>query len=307
MFTKKYVLLAKKEVTYLTDASPTGTNAVEAFDVDFSPERIVKEKNVGTINLGSLPSYISSTLVNVTFKTYLKGPGSKGVTSVLGALLQSCSLSETLVESTSATYEFDETETASTTLYFYRDGLLTKVLGARGTFSLDLTAGEWGVVTWNMKGKYVASTATAIVEPTFEATDPVIVENSDFEMGSGSNVTGIETLTISQEGLEVFKDINNDQGFGKALVVDAIFNGTIDPLIEASNIVTWETALNASTTFAMNYVLGSAAGNTITITAPEVQVTDYSVADKSGLQILNMNLAFRTDSSGTSPITIVVT
>ena len=301
MFTKKYMLAGELEVTYKIDPSPAATDAIEAFDVNFKFNRINNEKNIGGVNLGSLPSWVSTRDVEVTFKTYIKTNGT--TSGMFGRMLQACAWAEA-----AGVYTFDTDPATgdSMTFWFYQDGLVTKVNGCRGTVNLNFPAGEFATAEWTFKGLYNQPTASAIVAPDWEAGSAFIVESSDFEMGSGANVNYIENFSIKQAGLESFMDINGAQGFGRSFVVDAIFTGSIDPEVTPANIVTWETAINASTTYALNYVLGAGVGNIITITAPAVQVTEGVLADKRGIQVMNLDLNFRTTEAGASPITITV-
>ena len=312
MIKQKYSLLAKSEDTYLTDPTPATGDAVEAWDVSFQPVVSNLDKNISYGSHGAKASYANIGTYEVTFKTYVKATGTVNTTeSMFGKLLQGCGFSSTYVDSTSYTYVYTTPASQEgVTLYFYRDGLRKEINGARGVFtSMKFIAGNLAEVEWRFIGKYVAPTATAIVAPTFEAGSAYIVESGDFEFGAANNIDGIETFTLSQAGLEMFGDINNAEGFGSAKIVDALFTGTVDPEVTTTDITTWHTAINASTTYAFNFVQGSAGstGNTITITGPAVQIMNIQEADRRGMVTANLDLAFRVTSGDSDPLKITIT
>jgi hypothetical protein len=60
----------------------------------------------------------------------------------------------------------------------------------------------------------------------------------------------------------------------------------------------------------MQFIQGvnGSAGEVITFTAPALQYTSLnSFAERNGLTVDEINFALRTDSSGTSPLTITIT
>ncbi|MBI3320361.1 MAG: hypothetical protein HYZ89_07245, partial [Candidatus Omnitrophica bacterium] len=152
---QRSIILAKEETTEGTDAAPTAAaNSLLAYDVQVSPmgERLARDPVRETLSPASI--LIGSRHYEVTFQTEVYHSGTVDVASRLGALLKACGMSETITALSDVTYKPLSSGLKSATIYVYRDGLLHKILGCRGTWELILQAGHPARINWRFLGKY---------------------------------------------------------------------------------------------------------------------------------------------------------
>src|SRR5512139_1458010 len=164
-YIRNTVLLAKLEPTYGSDPTPTGAaNAILVSDVTITP------LNANNVNRDLIRGYfggssqlVGTANVEVQFTVELAGSGTATTPPAWGPLLEACGFSKT-VQTASVDYTPISTFGASTaaTLYYYLDGVLHEVNGARGTFTMDMIVGERPVMRFRFLGKYVAPIATKI-------------------------------------------------------------------------------------------------------------------------------------------------
>jgi len=300
MLKRNYMLYVEKESSYKVDPTPTAADAVEAWDVEITPNRIVTERNQGSGVAGSRYAFVDSDYSTVKFKTYLAGNGTaaEATQPIVSKLLDSCGLVGAFADS-KWTHGFSTTQ-GSVTLWFYMDGIKYVINGARCTFALNMNAGELPYVEWTGIGLYTTETAVSMLTPTSWNSIPLVCASEDFELGSGTNISGIETFTLKQNGLQFFKDINNAQGFGKSFITDLDIEGTFNPELTTALQTQFEGAVVASTTYASHIVHGSGTGEVITITMPGLQIMDWKPSDSNGLLRADCSFKLRNTVDGSA-------
>jgi hypothetical protein len=138
LLTRKRLIVAKIESTYGTDPTPTGANAILVRNLEITPlEAETVNRDLVRPYLGASDQLLAQTRVSMTFEVEMAGSGTAGTAPAYGPLLKACGLSETVVVSTSVTYAPVSSSFSSVTLYMNVDGILHKITGARGTFTLS--------------------------------------------------------------------------------------------------------------------------------------------------------------------------
>lgn len=163
---KNMVLLAKQEVT--TGVDPVPTPAANAILVRAMTPQMLSAEFVERNNIRGYKGNFGSLVVGVhrefEFEVELAGSGAAGTAPKWAPLLMACGFSETLVASTTATYQPISTGDTTVTLYGYLDGLLFKMTAAKGTVSFDLNSKAIPVMKFKFIGEY--STPTDTTFPT---------------------------------------------------------------------------------------------------------------------------------------------
>ena len=188
MLDKRAVLLAKDEVTYNTDSVPVaGTDAVLVEDLAwaFANSRMY-QRNPVRASLGKLKPQYAGTLITVSGKAEIKGSGAAGTAPEIAPLLRAAGFTETVVASTSVTYKPSATQALmkSSSMYFYDDGLLLKITGARGKVSFDFSVGKAAMMMFEFTGHFVSITDVALPAATYDSTVPPILVNVPFTVGA---------------------------------------------------------------------------------------------------------------------------
>lgn len=290
MFTKKTVVYAKIESTSGTDSTPTAAaNAVQAFNASIEVKPDMKDRNSGMSDRSLHAEVRGKTVVEIKFSVELKGSGTAGTAPRWGALMKACDRLETVVSSTSVTYTPAATS-ETCTIWVNIDGILHKAAGCAGDAEIDLTAGEKGMINFTFSGIYVLPTDSVIESPTFDSTAPLIVRGCTYTFGSYAAI--IEKLVLKFGNKVVERsDFNKTEGVLAFIVTDRAPRGTMtcETVLRATTNADFWLYFNAGTTKALSEVLGSSAGNIVTVTAPICVLSAPKYGDRDGLRTFDVD------------------
>ena len=314
------VILAKIETTAGTDSTPTGgSNAILVSDVTINP---LQASNVdrGLVRgyFGGSDQLVGANSVECSFTVELAGSGTPTTAPAWGALLKACAMTET-VQTASVDYTPISTFAVSgtaVTIYYYLDGALHKLLGARGTFTLAMGVGERPVLRFRFIGKNGGLTAATNATPTLTAwRTPLAVTDTN----SGDILLGAVTYTAAtgvvaagtaytSRGLQL--DVGNNLVFQPLLGAETVeitqreVTGSLSLDLTAAQSVTFMTDVLANTTTALGFTHGTTAGNIIVLHAPVVQRLDPGVEDVNG-QVMQTYSVRLLPSAGNDELRIV--
>ena len=291
------ILLAKEETGgYGVDPTPTvAANALEARNVKVSYQGDLLERDNVRSNISPVSPVVGKRWVEVTFDVELKGSGTKGTAGRIGDLLEACSMAETASAGSSVTYVPTSSSQKSVTIYVYDNdtgsAVLHAITGAMGNFTIKLTAGQYGVLSFAFKGLYNAPSDVALTSaPTYETTAPPIVESAVFTLGLDEDLIAQEVnLDIGNE-IAMRDDISSANGIKGIVVANRKGKGSFNP--EATLIATYDfwTDWTGSAQKALSAVIGSASGNKCTITAPKVTIDNIADGDRE--RVLTRDIPF---------------
>ena len=302
---RKKMLLAKIETTYGVDATPTGAaNAILTKDLSINlMQGNTVERNVDRTTLGGDIAIHVAPYTTVSFSVELASSGTAGTAPAWGPLLQACGFSETLVALTTATYAPVSTGFKSATLYFHIDGLLHKLLGCRGTFTVSMDPGSLPYLNFTFTGIRAAPTDTALPTPTLTAfKTPLAVNKANTPTFSlhGFAAT-VEKFTFDFANEITYRNVVGDES---VMLVDRKPTGSVSLEEQALATKNFHSLTLDSTLGALQVVHGTTAGSIIQIDAPKVQLLSPTYADSNGVLMLNMNLSF-TPNAGDDELIIV--
>lgn len=308
---RKRTVLIKSEATYGTDSTPAGSDAVQVRNLEVTPvESDVLSRDLIRPYLGASPQLIANTRVQVTFEVEYAGSGTLGTAPRYGSLLKSCGFSETVVASTSVTYAPVSTSFSSVTIYYSTDGVRHKVTGARGTYTLNLTANQIPVINFTMTGNYVAPTDTADPTPTFTAqATPKIFNDTNttaFTLFSETDLP-LQSCQLDIGNEVVYRElVNSDK---EVTIVNRSGSGSL--IIEMPTLASHDFFADAvaSTTGNLSIVHGTTAGNIITLAsaANAVSLGAPSYSEDSGVVMLNLPYTLVPSTSGNDEFTLAYT
>jgi hypothetical protein len=290
------VLLAKEESVYSSDASPSvANNALEVKNLKINWQGDLLERDNVRSNISPVSPVVGKRWVEVNFDLELKGSGSIGVAGRIGDLLEACSMAETASVGSSVIYVPTSSGQKSVTLYVYDNdsasAVLHKITGAMGNFNIKLTAGQYGVLSFALKGMYNAPTDVALPSaPTYESTIPPIVESASFTLNSDTDLIVQElSLDLGNE-IAVRDDISSANGVKGFIIANRKGKGNFSP--EALLVAGYDFWADwiASSQRALSVVVGSARGNKCTITAPKVTLDN--IADGERERVLVRDIPF---------------
>jgi len=183
----------------------------------------------------------------------------------------------------------------SMTLYAYFDGLLHKITGALGTFSINAQAGDYAKINFTFTGQYVAPIDAAMPNNAVHETAlPPMMELAKLKIDDFSAV--VDTFSYDQANQIVPRtDVNYSDGFNGVRLTARDPSGGIDP--EATLVADhdfWD-KLATSVEMPFSMRVGTEAGNTILITSPKTQYTGLTYQARDEIRVLDAGLSFAQD------------
>ncbi|QUN29546.1 hypothetical protein KB879_06250 [Cupriavidus sp. KK10] len=290
---RKALILAKLETTYNVDPTPTAAaNAilvrnmsVQPVTGDFVPRDVVRPYLGGD---EQLPAAIYST---VNFEVELAASGTAGTAPKFGPLLRACGLSETVTAATDVKYAPASGTYESATIYYYLDGLLHKLTGARGTVVFSLNAKQIPVAQLTFTGIYSPVTDAALpASPDFSGFRvPLVVNNTNTAAWSLHGFTGAcEALSIDLGNTISYRNLI---GLETVELTDRATTGSAT--LELPSIATkdFPGIIRAATTGALSITHGTVAGSKVKFDAPKVQLSNPQYQDSEGSVFLQTALS----------------
>ncbi len=238
-----------------------------------------------------------------------KGASDAGGLPEFSELLRACGMNEAVSAGTSVTYTMvAATESQKTaTVGLYMDGIRYQMAGAMADATFRFEQGEIPMIDFDIQGKYLAPTGTAILANTElnDVTPPEV----------DSATLTFQSTTIYATAVEVAlgnviaprRTITADGGIEHFIKTGVDIQITVDPEVEA--VGTRDFINKIVTAEAGEFVIsiGTTAGNTITITCPQVQVIEAGPGDRDGIATYQITLGARVNDpvNGNDSISIV--
>lgn len=312
-YARNTAILAKIETTYGTDPTPTGSsNAILVSNLSMTP--LVADnvdRDLVRPYFGGSEQLVGTAHIECSFDVELSGSGTAATPTAYDPLLRACGLAATA--STYVSYSPISTAQESVTIYWYDDGVLFKLLGARGTF--DIKAGLSGRPVFSFKFTAINGgvTAASLPSTTLTAfTKPLVINDTntgDITIGAtysaGSNTGG---TAYPSRGLEL--SLGNTVNHipllgGESVDITArSTTGKCELDLTAAQEVTVMGYVTGNTTQSIGFVHGSSAGNIVLLHAPAVQFINPTKTDINGKRLQGYDLRF-VPSSGNDELRIV--
>lgn len=307
---REQALYAAIEDTYGVAEELAATDVLQVQNLQPNPVENLRmlERQIIRGSLNPEQAVYGGSLFGVQFDMELKGSGSAGVAPRLGRLLVACGMAETVAADTSVTYKpsSDMANHKSVTIG-YRDGPNFRVLkGCRGNVSINLTTGQYGVLTFTMVGHIESESEASAPEPSFESTIPRAFVGADFKIGG--TAIPIESLTIDLSNtVAIAPNPNSADGYGAIRITARNTQGTMNPEAQSIETKDFIGLLRSGTTQAIQTgTIGSNAGNRWAISIPKAYFREIGFGEREGLLINDITFGCA-ESSGDDEVSIVFT
>lgn len=301
---RKFLILAKSEVTQFTDPTPTpAANSILVKNLNVTPLAVeTEDRNLVRPYYGNSEQIPVSTQAVIEFDVEMAGSGTAATAPKYGPLLKACGFSETT--STNVVYAPISSGFSYVTIYCYRDGLLYKMTGCAGSVSIAMGAKRIPHFRFRFVGKYEAVTDAAI---------PGGSDFSGFKTPIASVPTNTGTVTIGAYAArlaELSIDLSNEVSYALWMngnpalsIMDRKPKGTI--VVEAVTVAAknYFSDLLAGTQQAFTLTHGTVAGYMVQIDAPKMSISDIAEAEFEGALAFRMGVVLN-PSAGNDEITI---
>lgn len=305
------VLLAKIETTPGVDPTPSSsTDFIQALDCVYTPDFNVIERNYMRPSLSRPPHLIGRQLATLTFTTEIFATGVAAAatnpttqaqaTPKWADLFEGCAMAGAAVSSPAGkTYTPLTASQKTLTFYCYYDGMLHKLTGAMGSFTLNAEAGQIGTISWTFTGVHNAPTAVSTPSVTYSSVNPPLVESCSFVIGStAATVFQIQNISIDiQNNVVPRADANSTKGFNSMYITGRNPQIVVNPeqVPEASHSF-WADYI-AATRRAITFNIGSTAGNKMEVSIPNAEIASISYSDRDGIRVYDVTLAATTTTA----------
>lgn len=313
-YIRNTALLAKIETTEGTDAVPTGAaNALLISNVTVNP---LNAQNIDRALIrpyfGASEQLVGNAYVTIDFTVELAGSGTAGTAAPWGELLRACGFAE----SGSVTYKAYAPDTPSAqksaTLYYYDDGVLHKLLGAKGSMKLGMGIGERPELQFSFTGK--DGGVSAVANPTATLTawkQPIVITDpntADVKLGA-TYAAGVVTGGTSYTSRGLSLDCGNSVQYTPLLGAEYIditnreVTGNLQLDLSAAQEVTFMASVKANTLQAISLEHGSVAGAIVGVYLTTAQLINPKKEDANGRRLIGFDLR-SVPSSGNDDIII---
>jgi hypothetical protein len=314
-YVRNTAILAKIETTYGQDAAPTGAdNALLVSNCTINPiAASMVDRPVIRGFMGAAEQLVGPAYVEVSFDVEISGSGTAGTAPAWGPLLRGAGFAEAITALSRAEYNPISSGFESLTLYYHLDGLVHKILGARGDVSMQMGIGERPVFTFKFLGLDGGASAAANPGQTltaWKAPLPITDGNTgDVTLGCTYSAGALSGGTVyPSKGLEV--SLGNQVAHipllgGESVdITDRAASGKITLDLTAAQQVTLLTAVKAATLQGLGLVHGTSAGAKVLVFAPAAQLTSPAYEDLNGRSMSSFSLRL-TPSVGNDELRIV--
>lgn len=306
---RKFLILAKTEVTQFTDPTPTAAaNSILVKNLKITPLKVeTEDRALIRSYYGNSEQIPISEEAVIEFDVECAGSGTPlGTSAAYAPLLGACGFAETLTAVTKAEYNPVSTGQTFITIYGYRDGLLYKMTGCAGNVSFNFAAKKLPFMHFTFVGRYVAVTDAAIASGAVYTAFQTPVASIPAKMGTitiGGYAAKMSELTLDMANDVVHALWMNNETLG---IMDRKPKGVIS--VELVTVATkdyWTLVRNA-TGSALVFTQGVTSGNIFTLTAPAVQLSDVEEYEYEGVLGLRFNAVF-SPSSGNDEVKVTLT
>lgn len=277
------LLLAKIEATKGTDSVPVvGTDAVRVKSGKISVTTDVAAINAVKQTMGPLAHLIGKQVFQLELEVELKPSGVAGTPPELGVLLRGCGLNQTIVASTSVSYDPLTSSHKSLSMYWFEDGLKHILLGAVGKVSFDAQINAVPVLKFTFNAPYVAAAAVACPSGAVYLSAAPMVMNSTDVINDGAAVK------VGAFSFEDGNDVQHHYTTGQSEFVIAGRAPKIKLTKDSISTAAEWAALTAGTNAALSATFGTAAATRLVLTAPIARresVANAQRADRPTLEV----------------------
>jgi hypothetical protein len=306
-FTRNTALLAKIETTYGTDATPTGAaDALLVSNQNINPlAASYIDRGLVRPFLGGSDKIIGATSIEVGFDVEISGSGTAGTAPAWGKLLRACAFAETVTAGQRVEYNPISSGFESLTIYYYDDGVVHKLLGARGTVDIKMPVNEKPVLSFKFTGLDGGVATAALPTETLTAWKPpvaVTTANTGMLTLGCTYATGALTggTTYPSKGLEASLG-------GKVQFTPLVGSETVDftdrdpsgkivlDLTATQEVILFAT-IKAMTQQGLGIVQGTTAGAKVLFFGPAAQLMAPSKQDANGRRLIGFDIDFAPSS-----------
>jgi hypothetical protein len=196
----------------------------------------------------------------------------------------------------------------SCTITYNIDGVQHKLLGCRGTFTLDTTLGQYGGLSFTMTGIYTQPTDTAQSTYTVAYANqaaPLVYRNDNVRASRFLNYGGcFQSVNMDAGNTVNYRELINC--VKEVTITDGQSSGAV--VMEAAAIATFDpfsAALTEGTYGALSHVIYGPVGNRVSHVIPRCDLGQPTYTSVDGFEMLNLPYTAIPSAAGNDDFYIV--
>lgn len=304
---RKRAIVAKIETTYGTDAAPTGAaNSILVSNLEITPiDAEMLDRDLLRQYLGASQQIMAARSMQMTFSIELAGSGAAGTAPKYSPLLRACGLSETVTASTKVEYKPISTGFESATIWASYDGVLHKMIGARGNVKLNMDAKSIPKMDFEFRGLFVPVVDGSVAGITYTGwTQPLAVNKQNTPTFTvHGTVEPMSKFSLDVGNNLVYRNIVNSE---LVMITDRQSVGTVTMEADLMATKNWFSIAENATLGALSVIHGTTAGNIIEIASSGVQVVSPKYSSEDGIMMLDADLRFVPSNTGNDEFSLIV-
>lgn len=297
-------ILAKIETTYGVDAAPAG--ATDALLISNQTINVLNAQNVdrNIIRpfLGNSEQLVGTHYKEVSFDIEFVGSGTKGTAPAWGPLIRACGFAEVVTAATRVDYTPITNGAESLTFYYFDDGALHKLVGARGTATVKLAIGEKPTLSFKFVGKdggdVVLAAPTTDLSP-WRIPEVVMDSVSGLLTFGATHATAVAPVlaagtTYPSEGITIDLGISTPFnaliGGEKVPITERKVTGNIKLDLTATQEIAFLADVKATALTSLGMQHGTVEGDKVMVFMPSVQRIEPTKEEKNGQRLIGYKL-----------------
>jgi hypothetical protein len=171
----------------------------------------------------------------------------------------------------------------SVSLYAYEDGILWKILGARGDFTFGVDSGGAGKFSFTFTGMFGGKSDAALPgTDAYQSTRPPILKGGVVSIER--TAVALKSFALNNGNRLVYPpNPNAAESFDPAQIVERSIRASMDPNMTLVATADYFADMRAGTKRLVHARWGSVAGNRCAIVVPTFQFTKADPQDREGL------------------------
>lgn len=316
---RKAVIAAKIHATYTVDPLPTGAeNAMLVSNVSIEALNAeTKDRDVIRAYLGAAEQLMGSRYKSIGFDVELAGAGTVAVAPAWGALLRACGFAETITATVRVDYTPISNAFEAVAIYYWDDGVLHKLLGARGTAQVKLGVGEIPRMSFKfvgLDGGDAAQVNPSATLTAFKVPQVVTDQNTGALTWGATHATGVAPAltggtTQASQGLEL--------DLGVAATFTPLIGGETVPItkrevtgfvaldLSAADTITFLDKARTAGLQSLGMRHGTVANEKTLVYCPSVQVTKPEKREINGMRLEGFGIRALPTAAGNDELRIV--
>ncbi|ONG56969.1 hypothetical protein BKE38_05080 [Pseudoroseomonas deserti] len=186
----------------------------------------------------------------------------------------------------------DETQFRPVTIYVYRGGQRWRLVGCKGSMSLEMVAGNPGFITFTMRGQLLGAYETVALPTgwnTISRPQAPIWANGlsrlDRVVARCARYTYNANVTMYDP-----ENPEAPEGYDAPEITAANSSVTIDPFSSTTNSASRFGKFRVGTSMPFAGLMGSTVGNRIAVTNPSLRISAYDDANRGEMGVDNLTL-----------------